>query len=799
MAEKHAQLDIKEVRHTALQDQSSDPLQGCLFFFIKYYRLNTTLTSVLSGLPLVNQRLTPELFGRAAGRAGLVSRVVRRQAIDINKHTLPAVVMLKSGRAAVLLARKPADKGRASDGGFEGEGQADLGGEAGKSGVRGGGEARGGDARGDASPAAQGKNGDGKGSAKAGSRARLEGHAADDVFVVMDTFTGDETTYVGEAAFDAAYGGYMILVRQTMTTEMGRDTRNPMKNWFWGTLRQFTPLYRKVLLAALVINVLALVTPLFTMNVYDRVVPNAAFETLWVLAIGVFVAYLFDFVFKQLRVYFVDTAGRGADILLGSRIYEQVLNARLGTATRQTSGGFANQLKDYENLRDFFTSGTVVALVDVPFMFLFFLVIGALGGWIVLIPMTAVPLVIAISWFVQRPIRALVTKVAWDSDTKHGHLIETINGLENIKALGSQSHAQGIWEKLTGVLATNNNKVKFISNLAVNFNGMVQSLVTVGVVIAGVYKITDGEMTMGSLIACSMLTGRALVPLSQISSLFARWQMSMQSLDALTKLMLSPLERPAGKKFVHVQDLSGHIRMDGVTFRYPGSQMDSLRDVSLTITPGEKVAIVGRAGSGKSTLSRLILNLYEPQAGSVMLDNLDVRQLDPAEIRRHVSYFPQNLYLFKGTLRENLLLANPAATDDLMLQAVEMSGAMRLIRRHPLGFDLPVGERGEMLSGGQRQAVGLARALMQQGSMVILDDPTSEMDLRSEDWVKDRLSKWLGNRTLILVTHRPAMLELVDRLIVMEEGRVLIDGPKEEVLRRLQGGTPRVAGEMTDA
>lgn len=703
------------------QADSQDSLQGCLVFFLRHYRINTTLTSLLSGLPLVKSRLTPQLFTRAAAQAGLVSRVVKRTPNEISPHVLPAVIMMASGRSVVLLSRTLAEDG-SLDGGS---------------------------------------------------------------FTVLDTFTGTEQVLPTLDEFEKVYGGFVILVRQSVAAELSAEARDPKKQWFWGTVRQFRPLYNKVLLSAFVINLVALVSPLFVMNVYDRVVPNHAYETLWVLAVGVLIAYTFDSIFKQLRVYFVDVAGKGADILLGSKIYHQLLNLRLGEG-RISAGAFANQLRDYDSLRDFFTSSTMVTLVDVPFLFLFVLVIFMLGGSLALVPLVAIPLVVVVSAVVQGPMMGLTREVSKELDMKHGHLVETIYALENIKSMGSQSHAQGRWEHLSGVAARLSTKTRFLSNLALNAGGFVQQLVYVGLIIWGVYKVTDGDMTMGALIACSMLLSRAMAPLSSVAGLFVRYAQAKNSMEMLTKFMNSAVERPHGKNFVHVGQLRGEMQFDNVSFAYPGSKLASLTNVGFTIKPGEKVGIVGRAGSGKSTLSRLMLNLYNPTEGSILFDGLEIRQLDPAELRANICYFPQNLYLFRGSLRENLLLANPEASDADLMNAVEVSGAYRIVRRHPMGFDLPVGERGELLSGGQRQAVGLARALMQQGNLVILDDPTSEMDSGSEAWVKDRLSKWLKTRTLVLITHRPSMLDLVDRLLVIDDGKLVADGPKAEVLAMLQ-------------
>jgi ATP-binding cassette subfamily C protein LapB len=600
----------------------------------------------------------------------------------------------------------------------------------------------------------------------------------------VDTYTAQTEEFASLEEFSKAYTGTLVLVKPTIKTKLDQELSSPARQWFWGTIRQFKPLYYKVGIAALVINIVALASPLFVMNVYDRVVPNQGQETLWVLAIGAAFAYTFDAVFRQLRAYFVDVAGKGADILLASRIYTQLLNLRLQQQP-MSAGAMANQLRDYDSLRDFFTSSTIVALVDIPFMLFFVAVIAILGGPLAILPLASIPVVLGVCFILQNQMLNLSRQIAHESDLKHGHLVETINALENIKALGSHSHAQGVWEVVTGTTARAAGKIKFLNNLALNFAYWAGQLVYVALIVWGAYMIFAGQMTTGALVACSMLVMRALAPVSQVAGLYVRWTQTANALETLTKFMNSPVERADGQRFVHHPVVTGGVELDKITFAYPGSKLVSLYQANISINPGEKVGIVGRAGSGKSTIARLVLGLYEPQEGRVRVDGLDLSQLDPVELRKNICYFPQNLHLFRGTLRENLLLAKPEASDADLLAAVEASGAYRLVRRHPLGLDLPVGERGELLSGGQRQAIGLARALMHDGQIVILDDPTSEMDATSENWVKERLGKWLKNRTLLLITHRPSMLELVDRLIVVDDARIIADGPKAEVLGQL--------------
>lgn len=710
-------MQTQPAAHTAYQDQSQDSLQGCLLWLVEHYRLSHSLTSLTAGLPLQKNRLTPQLFSRAAGRAGFACRVVRRNVQDIRPEVLPAVAMLASGRAVILKQRVP-DKDGA------------------------------------------------------------------DKFIIVDTFTGEETTYQNPESFLQIYAGTLILVKSTLRVQVSQELHSNAREWFWGTIREFKPLYYKVAIAALIINFIGLVSPLFSMNVYDRVVPNAGYATLWVLGVGALVAYAFDFVFRQLRAYFVDVAGKGADILLASKIYGKLLNVRLQQQP-MSAGAMANQLRDYDSLREFFTSSTIVALVDVPFMLLFVLFIGLLGGPLFLLPLVSIPVVLVVCTLLQNEMMSLSREIARESDMKHGHLVETINALENIKAIGSASHAQGVWEMLVGTTGRVASKIKFMNNLALNFASFSNNAIYVALIIWGAYRVINGDMTTGALVACSMLVMRAMAPVSQVASLYIRWNQTKVALETLTKFMQSPVERADGQRFVHHPHIGGEITFDAVSFAYPGSKLASLYQASFTIRPGERVGIIGRAGSGKSTIARLILGLYEPQEGRVRIDGLDLNQLDVAELRQQTCYFPQNLHLFRGTLRENLLLASPGASDAELVQAVEVSGAYRLVRRHPLGLDLPVGERGELLSGGQRQAIGLARAVMRDGRIAIFDDPTSEMDATSENWVKDRLSKWMKNKTFIIITHRPSMLELVDRLIVVDDARIIADGPKDKILAQL--------------
>lgn len=615
----------------------------------------------------------------------------------------------------------------------------------------------------------------------------LKSKTEEGVITTVDPVTEKEKIYSSIAEFNEDYSGMIILVKPVLDQEINMDSFGGGKEWFWGVLRQFKRLYIQVGLAAIFINFTAIVSPLFIMNVYDRVVPNAAFETLWVLALGVFIAYTFDLIFKQLRGYFIDVAGRGADILLAGRLFQQVLNVRLGLHGT-SSGGFANQLREFETLRDFFTSATLVTLIDLPFVFLFIGFIAILGGPIFTVPLVLGAIALIVSLSIQKPLREIIQQAVNDMDMKHGHLVETINSLETIKALGAQSRMQSTWEKVVGVVARVGLRTRFIASLGMNFTMYMQHLVSIGVVVWGVYRISEGEMTMGALIACTILSGRALAPLSQAIALYTRYHQAKASLDTLDYIMNLEVERPAGKSYVRLPKFQGAVDFKDVGFAYPSAPLDSLKNINLQIKPGERIGIIGRTGSGKSTVARLILNLYNPVSGSVLLDGLEVRQLDPAEFREQIGYVPQDILLFRGTLRENLLMSSPEATDEEMVHAAQISGVADFVQRHPMGFDMPIGERGLGLSGGQRQAVAIARAILKNPSTMIMDEPSSEMDNRSEEVLKQQLSRWLDKKTFILITHRASLLDLVDRLIVMEFGHVLLDGPKKEVLLRLQQG-----------
>ena len=598
---------------------------------------------------------------------------------------------------------------------------------------------------------------------------------------------GVETVLVEDLQHD--YTGYAIYVRPIaeMNLHHEEDDGPKPRAWFWGVLFRNWWTYAQVGVAALLINIFALVTPLFIMTVYDRVIPNSAFETLYVLAIGMSSVLLFDFLLKSLRGYFIDSAGKQADVMLACRIFDQVLDMRMSSRPN-SAGAFANTLREFETLRDFFTSATLATLVDMPFIGVFILVIWLISGPVALVLAVAVPLVLTFGLLIQVPLNFVVRRNFRESQQKHGVLVETISGLETIKSIGAEGRVRGLWEAAVGLTAVSGQQSRALSLSAVNFSAMIQQMSTVGVIVYGVHLVAENEITIGALIACVMLGSRAIAPLGQVAQLLTRFHQSMASLDALDKIMKTPVERPSKKSFLHRPKLDGGITFDNVKFNYPGREENALRGISFSIEPGEHVGFIGRVGSGKSTIAKLVLALFEPEEGTILIDGTDIRQIDPVDLRSNIGYVPQDVFLFRGTVRENITAAAPYTDDTKTLHAARLAGADEFVRQNPMGYDFPIGERGDGLSGGQRQSITIARALIGDPSIAVMDEPTSAMDVGSETAFKLHLKDAFQGKTLLLMTHRSTLLSLVDRVIILDGGRIVGDGSRESILRTLAGG-----------
>lgn len=588
-------------------------------------------------------------------------------------------------------------------------------------------------------------------------------------------------------------GRYFLVKKQFRYDERSPEVLKTRKgHWFWSTIWESKNIYRDVLIASILINIFAIAAPMFTRLVYDKVVPNLAFETLWVLASGIFVVFLFDLLLKLMRSYFIDVAGKKSDILISSKLFSKVLGIRM-EAKPASVGAFAKNLQEFESIREFFTSATIGSLIDLPFAIMFLALIWLMAGNLVFVPVTGVVILVIYALLIQGPLRRTIEEGSRLASQKYANLIESLAGLETVKLFSAQSQFQFRWEEAVAHMANWNIKSRRITDSIQNTAGFVQQSTNVGMIIFGVYLIAEGELTMGGLIAATMLSGRAIGPLVQLSLLSTRYNQAKSSMTLIEQVMSMPDEQEEGKRYIHRPIIQGHIALDKVTFHYPDAPMASIRDLTLNITPGEKVAIIGRIGSGKTTLERLIMGLYKPTEGHVRIDDTDMEQLHHVDVRRNIGCVPQDSNLFYGSVRDNITLGRPLVDDRDVMDAANRAGVTTFTQQDPAGLERQVGEGGGLLSGGQRQSVAIARAFLGRPPVLLMDEPTSAMDNRSEMHIKHQLSQLLPSETLILITHKTSMLDIVDRVIVMEKGSIIADGPKAQVLSDLKQGKVRAA------
>ncbi len=699
--------------------RKDDPLLECLLLLVRAHGGTLTREAAVAGLPVENGRLSPSLFGRAAQRAGMSSRVARRDLASINQSLLPAVLLL-DGEHACILVRYDAAKGRVK---------------------------------------------------------------------VIFPELGEAAITLPAEELAARHTGHVIYVRPRFRF----DARTPEvktvrgRHWFWGVIAENRRIYRDVLVAALMINIFAIAMPLFVMNVYDRVVPNNATDTLWVLAAGVFIVFMGDFILRSMRGHFVDLASSRSDVKLSAYIMERVLGLRMESRPVST-GSFAANLRSFETVRDFISSATVIAFIDVPFAFIFLIVIGWISWPLVLPFLFGISVLLLYTMSVQGRMHELSERTYRAGAQRNAALIEGLAGLETVKTMGAEGPMQRKWEQSVAHLSRVGAQLRLLSASTVNGAMWVQQMVSVTIILVGVYMIGEGLLSMGGLVACYMLSSRAMAPVGQVAGLLVQYHNASTALASLDTLMEKEVERPESSNFISRRSFSGDIEFRDVTFGYPGQEVAALRNVSLRIRAGEHVGILGRVGSGKTTLEKLILGLYRPVSGAVLVDGIDLRQLDPAELRRNIGYVPQDIVLFYGTLRDNIAFGAPLAEDAEVVRAAETAGITGFVNAHPRGFDMTIGERGESLSGGQRQGVAIARAMINDPPILMLDEPTASMDHTSEEEVKQRLREVAKGKTMIIVTHRTSLLELVDRIIVVDEGRIVADGPKAQVVEALRQG-----------
>ncbi len=606
--------------------------------------------------------------------------------------------------------------------------------------------------------------------------------------VILANSTEGQTT-LSLKDLNEQYLGYTIYLAETLNQANRKENLVQQKkgHWFWSTFWNNKAIYRDVIIASIVINIFILANPLFVMNVYDRIVPNNAIESLWVLALGISMVYMFDIILKHLRSYFLEIAGKKSDVIMSAKLFEQTLG--LTMENRQGAiGAFANNLKEFDSIRNFFTSSTIASLVDLPFVIIFLFVIFFIAGSIVLVPIGIIAIILLYSIAMKKSIKEATEATYEASSQKNAVLIETLTSIETIKALGVEARAQWKWEQAVGEIAKTSIKSKMLQSSIGRATGFMQQMSTVIIVLAGVYLIQDGDLTMGGLIATVMLSQRAIGPAGQFANLTASYEQTKTALNSLNELMNKDVERPMGKKFIQHPILKGEIEFINVVFTYPNETKPALNGVSFKINAKDKVGIIGRIGSGKSTIEKLILAFYKLDSGSILIDGIDIAQLDPAELRHNINYVPQEVTLFSGDVRENIAYKAPYIEDESILKAAKIAGVDDFIKTHPSGYSLKINEGGTSLSGGQRQSIGVARALLTPAPIYLFDEPTNSMDSSTEATLIQRLKENTIENTLVVVTHKMNILQLVDRLIVIENGKLVAIGQKDTVLEALKSG-----------
>jgi len=719
-----ARGSAKSTTAASPSQNAGDPLADALLFLAAHHGRAISREALMAGLPVLDGRLPPPLFERAAAKAGLEGKAVRRKLAEIPALVLPAVLSMRDGSTRILLAIDLDTK----------------------------------------------------------------------MATVIDPSSRTRPQSRAMRELNAEYLGFAFLVRPAASADARAVAAGdlPRAHWFWSVVRRFWSNYSHVAVAALIVNVLALASPLFIMNVYDRVVPNGAMASMVALSIGMGIAVIFDFVIRMVRSRIIDMTGKKLDVIMASNIFEHVLSVKL--AQRPASVGIiANQIRDFDSVREFFTSGTVVSVTDLLFAVVFIAVLYMIGGPLAFIPLFMLPAMIVIGLGLQFPLERAMRKLQAESAARHGVLVESLAGIETVRATGAEARMQNAWERSVAATARSGEEVHHWSSLALTSASTAQQLNYLLMVIAGVFLILDGKITVGVLVASTMLSGRVLAPIAGIATVITRAAQTFITLKAINRIMQLESERPPERMYVARRIEKGSIAFENVSFKYPGSNDAALEKVSFKIAGGERVGIIGRVGSGKTTVGRLVAGFYEPTDGKVIIDDVDARQYDPADLRTGVGFVLQDTDLFFGKIRDNIALGKPNATDEEIIAAARLAGVETFIAGHPLGYDMPIAEGGRSLSGGQKQAIGLARCLIRQPKALFLDEPTAHFDVRSEADFLERLKEIAAdNMTIVISTHRLSLLSFVDRILLFERGRLVADGPRDKVIAMLRGGPTKV-------
>ena len=714
-----------------MNNKNKDPILECLVIFTKLYNRPFSADALIADLPVEPGRLTPKLFSlehgeskssfsRAAKRAGFSSKLVNYSFKDISPLLLPIILILKGD----------------------------------------------------------------KNHEKACIVTEISQDRSHVKIILPDIEDGEN--WVKTEVLEEEYINFAFLLKpeQHYKDAHKRILKHEQHHWFWGTLGYSKKIYTDVIIASFLINLFVMATPIFTLNIYDRVVPNNAIDTMWVFATGIIVLYIFDMILKFLRSYFLENAAKKSDIIMSSIIFEQIMNLKM--SEKPTSvGSFASNVKDFDSIRGFFTASSISTMVDLPFTIIILFIIYILAGSLVVIPILSASIILIYSLIIRKPMQKSIESTYEESARKNAVLIESLTALETIKALGISGQSQWKWEEATGSVAQKGLKSKILSNSISTVVNFIVQLNTVALIIGGVYAIGAKELSMGGLIAIVMLGSRMLAPLSQIASLISNFEQTKTAYGAINNIMHLNVEREDAKKFVQRPSFTGKIEFQNVSFIYPGTDKKVLDNISFIIHPKETVGIIGTNGSGKTSIEKLILGLYEPTEGSILIDGIDINQIDPADLRSEISYVPQDVMLFKGSLKDNIIVRSPDASDESILRVSELSGVKRFVDIHPMGFDMPIAERGDGLSGGQKQSVSIARAFIKQSPLVLLDEPTNSMDSTSEAIFIKSLQSMKQEKTMILISHKNSILSLANRLILLEQGKIIIDDTKENVVEKL--------------
>ena len=706
----------------------TDSLLQSLLWICDSYGVEKSVASFMAGLPSTN-RLSIEQGMRSLEASGFATKLVKRDASIFPNELLPVVVMTKTGGALILKQRIQSDKGLRPQ------------------------------------------------------------------FECLDPSTSNQSFMVSEAELLTIQSGHCLLVKQLPKPGEagGEDAEEPSgSSWLWKTVWRYRRYYYDSILASILINVLSTLGGLFAIHIYDRVIPLKAYSTLWSLVVGVVMAMLFEAAARHLRDYLLDLAARKSDITLSSALFKQALGLRL-EHTPPSSGAFAHQVRQFETVRDFAASASMAVITDLPFALLFIFMIFTVAGPLAVVPLAAIFIVMITAILVQYPMHKLMLETFRDQSAMMGVLIESIEGIETLRVTGASGIMIKRYEELNATTAHSGMRFRIISNIVMTFFNLVQQAQGIIVMVWGTYLIHQGELSTGALVGCMMFAGRAIGPVGQFVQLAMRFQTAKTAMAGLNSLMEMPTERDPARSYLQKTKFNGSIEIQKLSFAYPSTGNHkppiALRDVSLSIEPGERVAFVGKIGSGKSTLLRMIAGLFQPIEGQVKIDGIDIRQIDPVDFRNQIGYVTQDLRLFRGTLRENIFLGRSAATVDAFMEVVALTGLDKIADAHPMGYDMPIGSMGLGLSGGQRQLVALARALVTRPKILLMDEPTSAMDMQTEAMFTKRLEDIVKGRTVIIVTHRPSLLSVVDRIVVMDNQRMVADGEKEKILAMLAGSS----------